>query len=839
MISRRALLAGASLLSIVRLNPVEAWTHGAGVFINHGWNTLPLGAGGLVTGVSIANDNSIVCRTDVGNIYRWSGKTTDYNDPTKSWQPLLNFASLGSSANPSNNNIGGWEHVLAPGTSSTHVAVFCDMAGTGTTDHIWYSTNSGVTWNQSNISFASGSAGSNGSTRRCYYKIAVDPANANVAYCGMPVSSGNSAGAYTTLNQAGGSSLGTWASVKTSGTTAIGAVSNTISAGLAFDSSLVPPTTTVGGQTVTKRIIIPIGGVGIYESTDGGVTFAEVAVSTFGTANFFVTNGGFTAAGVYYCIVVHATIGGIWRYASGTWTNITSGTYSAGSFAIGTILIIDPRNLPASKTYLSVSGPNGLGAGFTSTNADTGSPPTWTGLTSQERPNLLAASYDIPYLNFIFGQQASPFFTDASSAIVDSNGNCFWGGNQSFWYFGTSNVDPTPNGVPHYANTTFPATFTVNCWSMGRGQEATVSQDALVPPGGTYPILAPQDLGAPMRGTFTTYPQNLGVHFAEYDCASIEYAASDSSFVVACTTDQGASNITSYLYSTNYGADGSWNAIAGSPDSLWNGGGTSVAGGQVAAVDHDKWLAVPAGFAGSYVPAFTTTATSTASWSSTNLPSASWMMVSWNFASHTSKPFAVGYGADQGVAWACKVVTGSTTGTLYRSPAGSFGTFTSIGTFTISASAVAVYCLSVPGFPNELWITAAYTGGSNTNLWHVTNANTASATITAITNLPANVALPLSFTLGAPSTGGGYPTLYLHGWASSGATQYLYQGIYSGSGTTPTWSLFGTSGQSNGINPDLPASCQLCGVQAIRGDWNVYQRLYVSSNQSGFAYYNP
>src|SRR5581483_1878635 len=115
----------------------------------------------LVTGISIANDGSIVCRTDVGNIYRWSGKTTDYADPTKKWNPLLTFASLGSSANPSNNNIGGWEHVLAPGNSAVHVAVFCDMAGTGTTDWIWYSTNSAATWNKSNISFASSSAGSN------------------------------------------------------------------------------------------------------------------------------------------------------------------------------------------------------------------------------------------------------------------------------------------------------------------------------------------------------------------------------------------------------------------------------------------------------------------------------------------------------------------------------------------------------------------------------------------------------------------------------------------------------------------------------------------------------
>ena len=491
----------------------------------------------------------------------------------------------------------------------------------------------------------------------------------------------------------------------------------------------------------------------------------------------------------------------------------------------GTYCIIDPR----SATYLSLTGPHGIGAGFTTTAA-TSLAPSWKGLTGQCRPNLLAASYDIPYLNYIFGQQRS-FFAYGPCAIVDLSGRCFWGGNQSVWYFGTSRVDPTPSGPPVYANTTFPATFQTYSWSIGRGQEVTVAQDILRPPGGPYPILAPQDLGAPMRGTFTTYPQNLAVHFEEYDCSSLEYAANDPSFVVASVQSQ-RTTVTDYLYSGNYGADGSWNAITRQPDSLWNRGGTSVTGGQLVAVDRDHWVSVPAGYNGSYQPAFTASATSTASWSlCSGLPSAKWMLGSWTNG-RTSKPFAVGYGADLGTVWACLVVQGSTTATLYRST-DSGATFNSIATFTIGVSTIGVYCLSVPGHPNQLWITASYTGGSNTNLWHVTNANTSSPTATAVT-LPARAAAPVAFTLGAPSSPGGYPTLYLLGWTGFRTQQYLCQGAWNGS--TVTWSLFGPAGPHRGTNKDLPKSCQLAGINAIRGDWDAYGLLYVASLASGFAY---
>ena len=282
--SRRSLLLASPALLLP--SKAMASTDEASISIPSGWNTLPGGAGGLVTGLSIANDGSMVCRTDVGNIYRWSGKTTDYADGSKTWQQLLTFSSLGGSASfaTSSDDLGGWEHVLAPGNSAVHLAVFYDTTlNDGSTDRLWYSTNSGVTWNRSSLSFAKGVTNSNAAPdKTSFYKVAVDPVNENVAYCVAPFNSGNSAGAYTSLNQSGGSTLATFSAVKTDGVAALPATTTGhYCGGVSIDPSSNGGTTTVGGQTVSKHIIIPVGGRGIYESTDGGVTFAEIAVSLF------------------------------------------------------------------------------------------------------------------------------------------------------------------------------------------------------------------------------------------------------------------------------------------------------------------------------------------------------------------------------------------------------------------------------------------------------------------------------------------------------------------------------------------------------------------------------
>jgi hypothetical protein len=832
-------------------------------------------------------------------------------------------------------------------------------------------------------------------------KIVVDPANPAIAYCGMPYNSGNPAGAYTTLNKAGGSTLATWTSVKTSGSTPIPITANPsfrpgsglgISAGLAIDAT--SGTTTIGGQTVTNRIIIPIAGSGIYESLDGGNTFTEVAASgAIGTGDFYVSSGGFTAEGVYYCILTHITLGGIWRYKSGVWLKISSGIggYVSGDYYQGSaFLIIDPRNTTSAKAYLSMYGKNGFGIGYTSLNAN-GVTPTWTGSTSGQAAMLLAAPYDIGYINYIFGQGPGAY-TYAVGAHIDLNGVCWWPGNQSLFYVGSSSSSSTPlvGGAPVYAatankraigntsgvSTTLTVTtdptygaptgiaagmtisakgliggltiasqtsgtaggpgvyvmsgaaqltnaevmfngFITYCWSMGRGMEVTVAEDALCPPGGTYPVLAVQDLGSPMRGTLTTYPADMYARNLEYTCEGVEYAANDPSLIVARVTDQGAYFEDVSGYSPNYGADGSWVRFAGNPTSLWQaqitasksngsgsagfildvtavasgtifpyaqitgtvlGGGayhgrvqpygtsgttgvgntgtyymdtstlaasgtlysvTPIQGGQTVAVDIDHYVTCPAGLAsitlGQWViPAYS--GDRGATWQlCTGLPEGGYVPRPWSFGS-CCRPFAVGYGPDLNTVWAALRKNGLLY--LYRSTdKGANFSPTPIATpWTVSDANAAIYCLSVPGKPGELWISGNFTGGGTARVWHITNANSASATVEYV-NLPPGVTLPLLFTMGKEAPGAPYPALYLRAWDPNGVdkTKYLYEGTYPGTGLVVNWVKHGLTGSL----ADLPHTCQLYGFASVRGDWNTYRRLYATSGGCGLAYYDP
>ncbi len=821
----------------------------------------------------------MVCRTDVGNIYRWTGLATlaSASDPAHKWVPLMTYASMGSST-----KLGGlpsaYELVIAPGKTTNFYGIMFD--NTGVRKYwVYYSKNSGATWERSNLSLKN--ADPSGNHKTAYYKIAVDPKNEDIVYVGMPTASGNGHSVYRAID---GQTFNPVTSGEISADTTVGAGC----CGICFDPSY--GTVTVGGQLRTARIVIPVGGVGIFESLDGGQTFSEIAVQAFGSKNFYVFNGVMNSNGVYYAVVPSQAIGNkLRRYsgARGTWSVIDpTGSYGTAA----TNVVIDPR--PGHEGFLMTFGPNGIGIGYTTNNADTDSPPKWSGATSGQRPVMTAPAYDIPYINYIFGQNTgnNHAFMYGTAAQIDANGVCWWSGNQSFFYF---------TAIPNYSGWTSVATTSV---SLGRGMESTVAQDVLVPPGGTYPILGPQDLGV-MQGTFDTYPQDYYLRYRQYTCSNLEYSASDPSFVVARVTGQGGSYADASAYSKGYEVTGNWKAPASTPNSLWqanvvaeisNGRGgpgnilrvsavnkgtvqaeqwittvnsgnppyitaqasgtpggvgvytlnsssyyrpagttfalaTAIQGGQTVAADNDHWVTVPAGYGRGTVPAYTANATSpSCKWQLTNLPASNWMLRSWIFG-QTSRPFAVGYGSDLGTVWAARWVRSGTI-TIYKST--DYGaTFALVSTLPYSVSTIGIYLLTVPGRPRELWLSGSCTGSSRQNPADVLHSADSGVSWRSI-NLPPGQGLPLNLTLGAPAKAGGYPTIYMRGWATYGTPTYLYEGQWNG--TTMAWSLFGPTG----TQADLPESCQLCGIQSIRGDFNTYRRLYVASTQSGYAYYN-
>ena len=133
-------------------------------------------------------------------------------------------------------------------------------------------------------------------------KMAVDPNNPNVVYVGTPQN-----GLFVTTD--GGAS---WHSVNVP-------VSSQDSKGLfpgitgiAFD----PTSGVTGGKT--NVIYASSYGHGVYESTDGGVSWSALSG---GPSN--VEYATVSASGVYYAVGDNNT--DLWRYTNGTWTEIAGG----------------------------------------------------------------------------------------------------------------------------------------------------------------------------------------------------------------------------------------------------------------------------------------------------------------------------------------------------------------------------------------------------------------------------------------------------------------------------------------------------------------------------------
>src|SRR5690349_9929947 len=90
------------------------------------WKTLPVGCGGLITGFSIADDGSFICRSDVGGLYKFSGTTAQISDPTKNLVQLMTLAALKDSAGTGTYTppggattwFGSYDAIIAPSLSS-------------------------------------------------------------------------------------------------------------------------------------------------------------------------------------------------------------------------------------------------------------------------------------------------------------------------------------------------------------------------------------------------------------------------------------------------------------------------------------------------------------------------------------------------------------------------------------------------------------------------------------------------------------------------------------------------------------------------------------------------
>lgn len=137
---------------------------------NYSFGTVAIGGGGYVPGI-IASGKTKIARTDVGGAYKW--RSSDC-----SWQPITNFISEenvglysieAAAIDPQNEQniylLGGCGY-----SSAQKTAVMCSKDGGKTF----------TTVDVTNLLFVHG----NGNGRNCGERIAVDPKNSDIIYCG-------------------------------------------------------------------------------------------------------------------------------------------------------------------------------------------------------------------------------------------------------------------------------------------------------------------------------------------------------------------------------------------------------------------------------------------------------------------------------------------------------------------------------------------------------------------------------------------------------------------------------------------------------------------------------
>src|SRR6516165_797621 len=104
------------------------------------WQALPIGAGGFLTGLSIAQDGTMVIRTDTYGAYIWNGTE---------WQQLVTATSMPAAfVTPNLDNQGVYEIAVAPSNSNILYMMF--------DGNIFQSSNKGTTWTQTSFAQVTG-----------------------------------------------------------------------------------------------------------------------------------------------------------------------------------------------------------------------------------------------------------------------------------------------------------------------------------------------------------------------------------------------------------------------------------------------------------------------------------------------------------------------------------------------------------------------------------------------------------------------------------------------------------------------------------------------------------
>jgi xyloglucan-specific exo-beta-1,4-glucanase len=221
---------------------LQAQTNTAG----YEWNTVKIGGGGFVSGIITCpqEKNLIYARTDVGGAYRWV-------EATKSWKPLIDWASKAEWT------FFGVESLAIDPSAPNKLYLSVGLYGNSPCS-ILRSDDYGETFKRSDVSFQTNA---NGMGRNNGERLAVDPNNGQILFCGA-----RAGGIWKSTDGAV-----TWTKVSSFPV-------NTTSNGNGVDFIVFDDAS--GNGTASQRIFVGVSRVGadnVYVSEDGGVTWSVIS----------------------------------------------------------------------------------------------------------------------------------------------------------------------------------------------------------------------------------------------------------------------------------------------------------------------------------------------------------------------------------------------------------------------------------------------------------------------------------------------------------------------------------------------------------------------------------
>lgn len=375
-----------------------AWKKGpAPVALSAPWTGLNLQGGGRFSGQSLTSDNYLISRVDVYGAYSLNLATAGTTgSPNAVWQQFVTGTSLASFINGANNNFSpapfkwngdepGAQEIVAAPSNPNRMMMFWQRG-------FFYSTDHGAHWTVSasvNCSAPCNSSANSAGIKNYNAKIAIDPANENIAYA----SGGSRQGMYFTTD--GGV---TWTLVDAS----FPVPASRGAFAIIYDSSggtLTGASCPNSVSPCTQNVYATPSGSLPYFSSNSGQTWTQV---TSGGAPPGATNptmyGKILANGTLLYIDDTSGLGSqghfVYTYTgglAGTWTAsmTTAPPEGGGPRAVA----IDPFSCsaPITNCRVVVVGPNGS----TNVGSVTGSLITWAGWSN-------APSTSIPSPNFTY-----------------------------------------------------------------------------------------------------------------------------------------------------------------------------------------------------------------------------------------------------------------------------------------------------------------------------------------------------------------------------------------------------------------------------------------------------